>query len=210
MNKLLDTVIKSLLLSSIILCWSVLIVLNLSPIYDYSINKYHITKNSNLSLKEIKMNYNYIIDYINSPFKEKFHLPTLSYSKEGAIHFREVKVIFQMVYIIYFTNYSLFCSIFLLDEYVYNKNYPKTFLKTSCKFLLFFSSAAIIVFSNFSKCFDSFHEIFFNNNYWIFDEAKDPIINILPENFFYISFTSIIVIILINTLLILTVYRKIT
>ena len=41
-----------------------------------------------------------------------------------------------------------------------------------------------VIFTNFSKAFIIFHKIFFNNNYWIFDERTDPIIKVLPEEVF--------------------------
>ncbi|MDX9918099.1 MAG: TIGR01906 family membrane protein [Gudongella sp.] len=43
---------------------------------------------------------------------------------------------------------------------------------------------AILVVTNFSKYFVHFHEIFFNNDLWILDPAKDLLIQMLPEPFF--------------------------
>ena len=39
--------------------------------------------------------------------------------------------------------------------------------------------------SNFNKCFTIFHEIFFDNDLWIFDPAEDYMIRMLPEGFFF-------------------------
>lgn len=39
--------------------------------------------------------------------------------------------------------------------------------------------------SNFNKYFTIFHEIFFDNDLWIFDPAEDYMIRMLPEGFFY-------------------------
>ena len=39
--------------------------------------------------------------------------------------------------------------------------------------------------SNFNKCFTIFHKIFFDNDLWIFDPAKDYMIRMLPEGFFF-------------------------
>jgi integral membrane protein (TIGR01906 family) len=35
------------------------------------------------------------------------------------------------------------------------------------------------------RFFVVFHKIFFRNDYWIFDEASDPIIKVLPDEFFF-------------------------
>lgn len=39
--------------------------------------------------------------------------------------------------------------------------------------------------SNFNKYFTIFHEIFFDNDLWIFDPAEDYMIRMLPEVFFF-------------------------
>lgn len=39
--------------------------------------------------------------------------------------------------------------------------------------------------SNFDKYFRIFHEIFFDNDQWMFDPATDYMIRMLPEGFFY-------------------------
>ncbi len=37
---------------------------------------------------------------------------------------------------------------------------------------------------NFEKSFIIFHKLLFRNDYWIFNPDLDPVINILPEEFF--------------------------
>ncbi len=39
--------------------------------------------------------------------------------------------------------------------------------------------------SNFNRYFTIFHEIFFDNDLWMFDPAEDYMIRMLPEGFFY-------------------------
>ena len=41
--------------------------------------------------------------------------------------------------------------------------------------------------SDFDKYFRIFHEIFFDNDQWMFDPATDYMIRMLPEGFFYVS-----------------------
>ncbi|MDO4313119.1 MAG: TIGR01906 family membrane protein [Eubacteriales bacterium] len=42
-----------------------------------------------------------------------------------------------------------------------------------------------LIASDFNKYFTIFHEIFFDNDLWIFDPATDYMIRMLPEGFFY-------------------------
>ena len=43
----------------------------------------------------------------------------------------------------------------------------------------------IAVARDFNAVFTLFHEIFFDNDLWIFDPATDYMIRMLPEGFFY-------------------------
>ena len=45
---------------------------------------------------------------------------------------------------------------------------------------------------DFNKAFVIFHQIVFRNDYWIFNEATDPVITILPEAFFMHCFMMIV------------------
>ena len=49
--------------------------------------------------------------------------------------------------------------------------------------LLAFFGIAIAI--NFDRCFVIFHEIFFDNDLWMFDPATDYMIRMLPEGFFF-------------------------
>ena len=47
-----------------------------------------------------------------------------------------------------------------------------------------FAFLGISFYIDFTKCFTIFHEIFFTNDLWIFDETTDYMIRMLPEGFF--------------------------
>ena len=46
----------------------------------------------------------------------------------------------------------------------------------------------VCLISFFDVIFVKFHELFFHNSAWIFDPRLDPIIEVLPEEFFMICF----------------------
>ncbi len=54
--------------------------------------------------------------------------------------------------------------------------------------------------SFFNTLFIKFHELFFNNDAWIFDPKKDPIILALPEEFFMVCFIVVFSILLLGLL----------
>jgi integral membrane protein (TIGR01906 family) len=67
---------------------------------------------------------------------------------------------------------------------------------------------ALIASADFDRAFVLFHKIAFRNNYWIFDARTDPVINILPENFFMHCFIMIVCIVIILSIISYMIYRK--
>ena len=61
---------------------------------------------------------------------------------------------------------------------------------------------------NWDRFFVLFHKLFFNNDYWIFDAATDPIILLLPDGFFMHCALMILALLLIASLACLVIYRK--
>lgn len=61
---------------------------------------------------------------------------------------------------------------------------------------------------NWDQFFVKFHELFFNNDYWIFDETTDPVITLLPDGYFMHCALMILAIIFLSSLLSFILYRK--
>ena len=61
---------------------------------------------------------------------------------------------------------------------------------------------------DFDVAFVVFHKIFFRNDYWIFDYRTDPVIMILPQDFFMHCFIMIVVLIIAGSIAIYLVYKK--
>lgn len=206
MNKL-----SAMAVALIIIILSVKITLNFKPLYYYDIKELNIITNTSLNENEIKSAYDYLIKYVNSNQKEDFKIPNLPSSKEGSIHFKEVKNIFIKL------NYILYVSLFVFILgllYSYKKrNYD--FLRLGSILTIIFPIALAIPFGiNFNKSFNTFHQIFFSNDYWIFDPKLDPVINILPEEFFFHCAIVILLLIALGSILLRLVYsilkKKIT
>lgn len=66
---------------------------------------------------------------------------------------------------------------------------------------------AIPIIIDFDSSFVVFHEILFDNDYWIFDPVLDPVINILPAEFFMNSGLMILGLILASSIIIQSIYR---
>lgn len=67
-------------------------------------------------------------------------------------------------------------------------------LRGSLAFLIAAAGLGIIVATNFSEAFITFHHIFFDNDLWILDPSVDMLVNIVPEGFFFDTASLILII----------------
>jgi len=198
MKRLLNILI-SFSLAIFIISGSVILGLRCKSLYYYDVKKLNISEMSGFTEEEIKQNYDYLIDYNLNKNVGQFHLPTIKYSKEGKIHFEEVRNIFQVVKkVLYISGLISVLGIILSIK---NKNIK--FLNTaSIMTILLPIITAIPLMINFNYFFIKFHEAVFSNDYWIFDPNIDPVINMLPQDvFFHIGILILAIILMISTLL---------
>jgi len=127
-------------------------------------------------------NYRRIIHYTNWPWITTLYMPDFPMSTTGEFHFWEVKVIFQVLQVI---------ALLFVAWLIYAKRKQKQLRAyfNACANLTFFifGSFLVIMLIDFDFFFYWFHRTFFNNDYWIFHPAYDPIILALPWELFMIK-----------------------
>lgn len=183
-----------------VLTGSVLLGLNTRILYYLNIPKIQ-AQNGDYDYALIKSNYDILIDYLNPFYRGKLQLNGLPMSSQGEFHFYEVKVIFDLVWILFAI--SLILSIFLFIKR--KRENQLGYLKGAAAFTFILPILLGIPFVvNFSRAFVVFHEIAFSNDYWIFDPNIDPVIRILPEWFFmYAAFLILLYMVLLALLTLL-------
>ena len=117
--------LSALAISLAVIIISVKFTLNFKPIYYYDVNHLNITQFTDLNENEIKSSFDYLIYFVNSNQNLDFKIPLLPSSKEGAIHFQEVKGLFVKL------NYILYFSIILIAFGVYTAFRKRDFSKSS-------------------------------------------------------------------------------
>ena len=178
-------ILISLCLALFIISASVTITLNFRPLYYHDISSLKIEETSGFSKKVIRENYDALIDYNQFFYSSKLKL-TLPMSREGKIHFEEVKRIF--VGIEYLCVITLILSYFLIKRKIRSRNID--FLRSaSIITVLLPVIVGILCAFNWDAAFTLFHE------------ATDPVIMILPDAFFLHCTVMIILLILIGSLL---------
>lgn len=198
MKRLLNILI-SFSLAIFIISGSIILGLNFKSLYYYDVKNLNISAMSGFSEEEIKLNYDYLIDYNLNKTVEEFDLPTIEYSNQGKIHFEEVRNIFQVIKKVFYSTGTISALGIVLS--IKNKNIK--FLNTTSMMTILLPIITAIPFViNFNYFFIKFHEAVFSNDYWIFDPNIDPVINMLPQDvFFHIGILILAIILMISILL---------
>lgn len=196
----------SLAISVFIITSVVRFTVNFKQLYYFDIDYLNIPIISSMTKEDIKLNYDYLIEYNTNRSDSDFKLPTLKSSTQGKIHFEEVRDIFQNLNKINFIAFIISA----IGVYFSVKVKDIKILKYSSITLIAMPLILITpIIISFQKSFEIFHKLLFNNDYWIFDPSLDPVINMLPSEFFLHSGVMILGLILIFSILMIISYNRI-
>ncbi|HBG1027284.1 TPA: TIGR01906 family membrane protein, partial [Clostridioides difficile] len=203
MKKFLN-VLFSVCISIVIIVGVINFTVGFKQLYYFDIDYLNISELSGLSKDDIKLNYDYLIDYNLNKNVSEFKLPTLKSSPQGKIHFEEVRNIFQNINKL--AKLLLVVSLVGIILSVKNKNI-KILKTTSITLIIMPLLLTVPILLNFEKSFIIFHKLLFRNDYWIFNPDLDPVINMLPEEFFFHSGMMILILILLVSILLFVMYK---
>ncbi|CEJ74971.1 membrane protein [[Clostridium] sordellii] len=174
------------------------------PLYYFDIKHLNIPILSGMSEEEIKLNYDYLIKYNTSYRDYEFNMPTIKSSIQGKIHFEEVRDVFKVL-----NKINIISGVIsVLGIYIVLKKKEIKIIKYAGIISILIPIFLVIPITiQFEKSFEIFHRLIFNNDYWIFDPSKDPVINMLPAEFFLHCGVVILTGILIFSSIILTIYK---
>ncbi|WP_103899387.1 TIGR01906 family membrane protein [Clostridioides difficile] len=203
MKKFLN-VLFSICISIVIIVGVINFTVGFKQLYYFDIDYLNISELSGLSKDDIKLNYDYLIDYNLNKNVSEFKLPTLKSSPQGKIHFEEVRNIFQNINKL--AKLLLVVSLVGIILSVKNKNI-KILKTTSITLIIMPLLLTVPILLNFERSFIIFHKLLFRNDYWIFNPDLDPVINILPEEFFFHSGMMILILILLVSIVLFVMYK---
>ena len=199
------TIITALSLALFLISSSVKLVLSARFIYYFDIDFLKISELNNMDKSTLKNNYDTLISYVQNKNITELNFPDFKMSPQGKIHFEEVKILFNYVDYLFYGTLAL--SIIGVIILLFKRNYK--FLKLSSLLMLLLPIAMSIPFAvDFNAAFTVFHNIAFNNDYWLFDPNLDPVINILPEPFFMHAAIAILLLVALFSLVLYLIYRR--
>ena len=189
------TAAAAVLLLALIISTAVVLTLHLRFIYYHDIDALHIEEMSGMPEEMIRENYDVLIDYNLVWNRGPLRFPDFPMSVGGETHFREVKRIFDIFQILFVVSAAGMCVLWLRAKSLRDGLYARI-----TGYLCFGITAALGLFAliGWDRLFVLFHHVFFNNDFWIFDAATDPVITILPDTFFLHEAVLILAVVLIG------------
>lgn len=163
------------------------------PIYFRSFYFWHIKllnlEKSGYSETQIKEAYNEILDYLTHLNCNTFSAGVFPFTESGAAHFADCKVLFTLNSILLICSLS-FILIVLIQKHQHRiqtlyigQLHASCYAAIFC--LLFVICIVLLASIDFYDAFVTFHAIFFpGKDNWILDYRTDPIINVMPQDFF--------------------------
>lgn len=171
-----------------ILTLSIALPIYIRPFYYAHIEAMELPQRSGFTAGEIKEAYDQVLDYLTIPGRE-FGTGVFPHSQEGAAHFADCKILFDLDRNLLIGSAACLAVLLLLRRM--GKTGPYRLMNRSAAFwagvlavvlpLVIGGLAAL----DFDRAFVIFHTVFFpGKSNWIFDSRTDPIIRVLPQDFF--------------------------
>ena len=153
-------------------------------LYRYDLRALELAQKTGLDEQVILRNYHAVMRWL-WPFspQQPFSLPDLAFSEQGAIHFADCRRLFGLVY-----GVGALCAAAIALLLRADRRRPldrRAFFTASLTLLLCLALVGAAMAADASAAFVLFHKLLFRNDFWQFDPAKDPVIRLLPEQFFY-------------------------
>lgn len=156
------------------------------PFYYAHIEAFDLPARSGYTAEEIREAYDEVLDYLTLPGKE-FSTGVLPHSAEGKAHFEDCKVLFDLNASILIGSGLALAVLFFLRKKWGPYRLGKHFAPFWAAVLSLTAPMIIGVLAalDFDRAFVIFHSIFFpGKTNWVFDWHADPIIRVLPQEFF--------------------------
>lgn len=170
-----------LILVLFLLTLAITLTINARWLYVMDINRLDILDYLDVSKKQLLVNYDQLMHYLNVILMNPLKMTDFPVSESGALHFYEVKRLFQINYAVLLLT-VIPSVLYVKNQYKSGRLWeivrPFTYLLTGLVMLVFFMAVG------FDTFFVKFHEVFFNNDAWVFNPITDPIIMALPQEYF--------------------------
>lgn len=132
---------------------------------------------------DILTNFHILMRYLTLPWVTELAMPSFSSSADGLHHFQDVKQLFHIAQGIFLlTVPALFAFYNKVVKRGYGSLYRNGFIRAALVPVVVLIAGVVLGFDQF---FTLFHQVLFpGDSTWLFNPNTDPVIYILPQEFF--------------------------
>ena len=156
------------------------------PFYYAHIGAFDLEARSGYSEEQIRTAYDEVLDYLTLPGKE-FGTGELPHSADGKAHFEDCKVLFDLNAAILTASGVVLLVLFVMRKRwgTYRLGRHSAAFWAALLSLIMPIIVGALAAIDFDRAFVIFHSFFFpGKTNWVFDWYADPIIRVLPQEFF--------------------------
>ncbi|WP_081716754.1 TIGR01906 family membrane protein [Fructilactobacillus florum] len=179
-----SSMVKLLFYVSFTITMATFVVVNASWLYWLNLSWAHLATRFETSNTVLMHNFYQMIKYLQLPWETTLYLEGYRLSARAAQHFADVR---RLILI----NNTLLMLLWIVGlrgyfKQIYHQLWQMT--RGLRNFLVGLGILLLLVMLDFNDVFIIFHELLFQNRDWIFDPRQDPVINVLPDQYFFSCF----------------------
>lgn len=184
MAKRVIVILFAVALVFLVLTVSIGLPIYFRPFYYAHIDALALEESSGFTQQQIRTAYDEVLDYLTLPGRP-FGTGTIAHSAEGAAHFADCKVLFDLNAGVLLGSAVVVTAIFLARKKCGLPSLRPAVFWAGVSALALPVVVGSLAAMDFDRAFVIFHQIFFpGKDNWIFDYYADPIIRVLPQTFF--------------------------
>lgn len=195
LNKQLRAIVTVILCVLTAIGVALFITVNLSPLFI------HVSAAAPLGLTrgQVQTDYWRLLAYLELPWVRHLQLQSIPITAQALIHFRDVRHLLLIGELV--SGVSLVITIWLVHKQKRQGQLWRLLLPLKWSLYLIVMLAWLPLI-NFSADFVAMHRVLFTNHDWLFSPQRDPIILLMPEQFFWRLFMIwlVVALLLIGTL----------
>lgn len=185
MRRKLLGITQAILIGLVIVSGAIAIPILFRPFFYWHITPFGLTELAELTVGQVKTAYNEMMNYCIG-LTDTFSAGVLPFSQSGAEHFADVRKLFLLDLQVL----AVAGSLLTVMTAVFRKEHPRLLGHTpgfwsAIGLAVSFSVVGGLAALDFDRSFTVFHKLFFpGKDNWLFDGQQDPIIYMLPAEFF--------------------------
>ena len=200
MKKKMLGVAQAVLIALVILSAAIALPILCRPVFYMHITPLRLTEIAGLTVSEVKTAYNEMMDFCIG-LTDTFSAGVLPFSQSGAAHFADVRKLFILdLRVLTVAGILLGVTLFLGRKNPIRLGGHTPGFWSAVGLGVSFLTIGGLAALDFDKAFEVFHKLFFpGKDNWLFHPWQDPIITILPAEFFRNCAIIILAVILVSS-----------